>query len=308
LDSSGTVVQSAVDNGQGAFVFSPAGGNTSGSIDYATGQVTDFKFESAPASGNIIFADYQYNMEGNELVPNLSLDVSFEPLVAEERKLNAVWSFESAQDLASQHGIDAENELMTMVSNQIGLEIDREIINDIFNSVTFTGVFNRTGGGSGVAEIDHLRTIFSEISKVSADIHTATKRGLANWIVTSPQVTAIFQQFQTHGDFIPASPTEARPMTYGNRTSDYGIYKVGALMNRLAVYQDPYLKQNEILIGLRGENYLDAGYVYGPYVPLRMTKTFEDPTDGKNKKGFMTRYGKKLLRPEYYGKVTVLNL
>lgn len=305
-DSNGNVQQEAIDDGEGNFTFDPSGGQ--GSIDYATGSISSFKFADVPADGNVINAYYYYDMEGNQQVPQITLDIAMEEIRAKSRKLNVTWSAESADDLRHLHGVEGESQLLGGVSNEIGLEIDREILSDLQDASQTSATWDRTGKAPGLAEMDYLKTLLTTLSSVSSSIHNKTKRAPANWIVTSPQVASIFAQFQSHGDFIPSAPTVERPSSYGNVTSDFGIFEYGTLMNRWSVYQDPYMDSNKILMGLKGRSYLDAGYAYCPFVPLQFTPTFLDPTDHNFKKGLRTRYAKRTLRGEFFGDVTVQNL
>ena len=82
-----------------------------------------------------------------------------------------------------------------------------------------------------------------------------------------------------------------------------GVRQVGALQNRWTVYKNPYMTENQILLGFRGSNFLETGAVYAPYVPLIMTPLVYDPKNFQPRKGVMTRYAKKMVRPEFYGKI-----
>jgi hypothetical protein len=308
VDSSGAVVQSAVDNGQGGFVFTPAGGNTAGAINYATGQITGFKFQNAPATGNLIRSSYRYDMEGNQNRPTISLNTRSVSVETEEYALKAEWTVEAMQDLIAQQGVDAQAEILSLISDKIQLDIDRTILHDLHNGAQYGAVWNRAGAPTGVNELDYLRTLVTKISEMGAQIHTGSGRAPANFGVVSPMVSGLLDQLNTNGDFIPAAPVEERPTSYGPRNSDFGIFKVGSLRYRVSIYQDPGWADNQILLGLRGSDYLDAGYVWAPYVALYMTPVFQDPTDGKNKQLFMSRSARKMLRPEYYGKISILNM
>lgn len=306
--ATGATVQEARDLGNGSFEFIPAGGNTSGDIEYATGTVTNFKFENEPAANNRIEAYYRYNMEGNTQTPRVTLDIALQTIEAQTRRLNATWSAEAADDLRALHGIEGEAQLLIGLSNEIGLEIDREILADLQAGAESSDTWDRQGAGSGINELDYIRTLLTVLTTQANEIHTKTKRAPANWMVTSPRIAALFAQFQSNGDFLPAAPVEDRPASYGNVTSDFGVFRYGTLMNRFQVYQDPFFQENQILMGLKGRSYLDAGYVYSPYIPLQMTPTFLDPDDQQYKKGLRTRYAKKMLRGSFFGRVTVTNL
>lgn len=314
VDADGTVVQEAVDNGAGGFT----GDVLAGSINYATGQVTGFRFTNAPAAGpgRKIVATYYYDSEGNRQVPDVFIDIDFETIRARTRKLKARWSAEAADDLRSLHGIDAETELVAGISQEIALELDRDILDQLFvASATTTSTFDFTVP-AGISEVDHIRSVLTRMSAVSFLIHKKTLRAPANWFVTSPEISAKLVQLQTHGDYASAWTSGLGPMpapydgtvvppSYGPISSHQGIIKMGPLSGKWFGYQDPFFRFNQIMLGLRGQSYLDAGFVFSPYVPLQMTPTFLDPEDQTYRKGMRTRYATKLLRPEWYGRVTI---
>jgi hypothetical protein len=305
------VVQSHADDGAGGFT-----GATSGAINYATGQVTNFQFGVATTNGNIVRCTYWYDMEGNRNIPDVYIDISFETIRAQTRKLKARWSSEAADDLRAFHGVDAETELVSGISQEVALEIDRDILGQLFTaSAGITQTFDFTVP-AGITEIDHIRAIMTRMSAVSYQIHKQTLRAPANWYVTSPEISAKLVQLQTHGDQRAAWVSQtgntqgpfdgiAVPPSYGPMTSHQGILKMGALSNKWMGYQDPFFQWNQLMLGLRGRSYLDAGFVFSPYVPLQMTPTFLDPEDQSYRKGMRTRYATKRLRDEWFGRVTV---
>lgn len=310
-DSSGNVIQTATDNGTGGFT----GNVSAGTLNYSNGALFAFKFTAAVTNGNQVKAYYYYDMELNSKVPSVQLDVKKAPVEARSRKLKALWSAEAAEDLRAFHGLDAETEMVSSVAQEIAMEIDREIINDLFQSSTgTTASFDRIPP-AGIAEIDHLRSLITQISTVSNLIHKKTLRAPANFIVTSPEVSALIAQLTTHGDFrslfvsggeSPYGPADMpRPLT---QHGQFGIYKTGTLMGKWMVYEDPFFQRDQMLIGLKGTSFLDAGYVWAPYVPLQVTPSFMDPADFSIRKGLRTRYASKLLRSEYYGQLRISNL
>jgi hypothetical protein len=300
----GSVV--ATDDGAGNIV----GTGVTGTIDYDTGDIS-VTFDTAPPSGARISVNYRYNMELNPQIPEIYIDLAFSEVRAEPRKLKAIWSPEAAEDLRAFHGIDAEAELVAAMASEITLEIDRSIIYEILaNATQITATWSATVP-SGISDVEHYRSILTPISRVSNEIHRRTLRGPANWIVTSPDVHSIISQLATYGFyrpvFAPAGSEIHSPVeTIG--TPGYGIYKAGTLQERWTVYVDPYFPRDKVLIGLKGKSFLDAGYVYAPYIPLQMTPTFFDPNDMSLKKGLRTRYATKLIRSEFYGVLTVTNL
>jgi len=315
--ATGADVQTATDDGAGGFVFSPAGGATTGQINYANGSVYNFAFQNVPAPGNQIKAYYYYDGEMNTKQPSMSLDVKKKLIEAIPRRIKALWSSEAAEDLRALHGVEAETEMVSAVAQEIGLEIDRGIIDDLFrSSVGTSSSWDRVPPG-GISELDHLRSLLTVLSTVSGQVHKKTLRAPANFIVTSPDISALLTQLTTHGDYRPiwvSNPNEGPPM--GNvdlprpmtQHGQFGIYKTGTLMNKWVLYEDPFFTRDFLLLGLKGSTYLDAGYGWAPYIPLQVTATFLDPNDFSFRKGLRTRYGKAMLRPEYYAQVKVMGL
>lgn len=314
-DADGTVIQTATDDGAGGFTGATGGG----SINYATGQITGFTFTIAPTAGagdRSINVTYVYDSEANKQVPDVFLDIDFEEIRATTRKLKARWSAEASDDLRAFHGVDAETELVAGISQEIALELDRDILNQLFAaSAGTTSTFDFTVP-AGISEVDHIRSCLTRMSAVSYLIHKNTLRAPANWFVTSPEVSAKLVQLQSHGDYRgnwvssgdnPYGPFDGvqTPPSYGPISSHQGILKLGLLSNKWWGYQDPFFTFNQIMLGLRGQSYLDAGFVFAPYVPLQMTPTFLDPEDQTYRKGMRTRYATKRLRDEWYGRVTI---
>jgi len=247
-------------------------------------------------------------------IPEINLEMQSEPIVAKTRKLKAVWTPEFAQDLNAYHSIDAEAELTSMLSEYVSMEIDLEILdmliaaaptteywsaknNNIWNGGGFTQQ-TATGDGFYNTQGGWFQTLGTKLQKVSNKIHQKTLRGGANFLVTSPAVATILESIPGF-----AADTDGTKMEFAA-----GVQKIGAINNRYTVYKNPYMKENVILMGFRGAQFLETGAVFSPYVPLIMTPLVYDPVNFTPRKGVMTRYAKKVVRPEFYGKVYVHGL
>lgn len=232
-------------------------------------------------------------------IPEVNLELKSEPIVAKTRKLKAVWTPELAQDLNAYHSIDAEAELTSLLSEYVSMEIDLEILDMlIVNAHTDGGDFDATPanfGGDGDTQGTYFQRLGTKIQKVSNTIHQLTLRGGANFLVCSPQVATVLES-------IPGYAAD----TDGNQSQfAMGVTKVGALNNRFQVYKNPYMTSGDVLIGFRGTNFLETGAVYAPYIPLIQTPLVYDPVNFTPRRGVMTRYAKKMVRPEFYGKISV---
>ena len=233
-------------------------------------------------------------------IPEVNLELKSDPIVAKTRKLKAVWTPELAQDLNAYHSIDAEAELTSLLSEYVSMEIDLEILDMLLvnagtvDAVAFDAGQALTGGETQGTMFQKLGT---KIQKMSNTIHQLTLRGGANFLVCSPQVATILES-------IPGYAAD----TDGNQSQfAMGVTKVGALNNRFQVYKNPYMTSGDVLVGFRGANFLETGAVYAPYIPLIQTPLVYDPVNFTPRRGVMTRYAKKMVRPEFYGKLSVEN-
>jgi len=285
-------------------------------------------FTTADATGGVKGAhDWPLELADNQadttdggnkdLIPEIDIKVDSVAVTAMTKKLKAKWSPELGQDLNAYHNLDAEVELTSILSEQIALEIDREILNDLVKGATAgtyywsrsPGFFvNRTTGaelGAASAAPDFTgtvsewyETLAETINDVSAQIHRKTLRGGANFLVVSPEVANILEF--TSG--FRAS------VTADSDKGTVGAIKVGSMSKKWDVYVDPYFPRNVVLVGRNGGSFLESGYVYAPYVPLQVTPTIFGTEDFVPRKGVMTRYSKKMVRPDMDGLVVVRGL
>jgi len=256
-------------------------------------------------------------LENTGNIPEIDIKVDSTAIVATTKKLKAKWTPELGQDLNAYHNIDAEVELTSILSEQIALEIDREILADLVNGATAAtfywsrspGLFvNRATGaeiGASSAAPDFTgtvsewyETLIETINDVSAQIHRKTLRGGATHIVCGPEVANVLEFTAGFRANVTADADRG----------DIGAVKSGSLNRKFDVIVDPYFPRNVILVGRIGSSFLESGYVYAPYVPLQVTPTIFGVEDFVPRKGVMTRYAKKMVRPDMYGLVIVRGL
>ena len=253
-------------------------------------------------------------------IPEIDIALKQISIVAKTRKLKAVWTPELAQDLNAYHSVDAEAELTSMLSEYISMEIDLEILDmlkvNANAKVEYWSAkvgFEYDGSGTGAPAWSEIsgnsnaytkgtwfQTLGNKLQAVSNAIHQKTLRGGANFIVVSPETATIIESIPGYAADTSGEATQAQ--------FAMGVQRVGALNNRYTVYKNPYMLENDILMGFRGANFLETGAVYAPYVPLIMTPLVYDPVNFTPRKGVMTRYAKKMVRPEFYGKVVVADV
>ena len=246
------------------------------------------------------------------VIPEINVELKSEAVVAKTRKLKAQWTPEFAQDLNAYHSIDAEAELTSLLSEYISMEIDLEILDMLIQGAATTENWSAennkvwTGTAWDNANVSDFyntqgqwfQTLGTKIQKVSNKIHQKTLRGGANFLVCSPAVATILESIPGY-----AANTDGDQAEFA-----MGVQRVGNLASRYKVYKNPYLTENIVLVGFRGGQFLESGAVYAPYVPLMMTPLVYDPVSFTPRKGIMTRYAKKMIRPEFYGKIFISDL
>ena len=254
------------------------------------------------------------NSLNNLNIPEIQVELRSDTITAKTRKLKSIWTPEFAQDLNAYHSIDAEAELTSMLSEHVSMEVDLEILDMLIQNATTTEYWSTqvgeywngngftsdsaTNAASAYNQGQWFQTLGTKIQKVSNKIHQKTMRGGANFLVCSPDVATILESIPGY-----AADTNGDKMQFA-----MGVQKVGLLSNRFTVYKNPYMLENTILLGYRGAQFLETGAVYAPYVPLIMTPLVYDPNNFTPRKGVMTRYAKKVVRPEFYGRIYVKGL
>ncbi|GJQ43859.1 MAG: hypothetical protein JETCAE03_33570 [Ignavibacteriaceae bacterium] len=296
-----------------SFIVSSSGGVYRGAT--GTGSLNVFYQKQPVASERGDFEDQSFSGSFASLdIPELDLILKSEPIVAKTRKLKAVWTPELTQDLNAYHSVDAEAELTSMLSEYVAMEIDLEILDMLiqnadtteywsakigweFDTVTSTFV-NSAVNNQAYVKPTWYQTLGVKIQKVSNKIHQKTLRGGANFMVVSPDVATILES-------IPGYMVD----TDGDKLQfAMGVTKAGSFANRFTVYKNPYMLSNAILLGFKGGSFLESGAVYSPYVPLIMTPVIYDYINFTPRKAVMTRYAKKMIRPEFYGRVLIAHM
>ena len=300
-----------ISGGNIVFVVARAGDTANSIAAVTTGSFSPtVRFQKQPNDNSR--GDFEDNTTNTPIsIPEINVTLASEAIVAKTRKLKAQWTPEFAQDLNAYHSIDAEAELTSLLSEYISMEIDLELIDMLIqdaatterwsaaNNKTWTGTAWSTAASAFYnTQGQWFQTLGTKVQKVSNKIHQKTLRGGANFLVCSPSVATILESIPGY-----AADTNGDKMDFA-----MGVQKVGSLNSRFRVYKNPYMTENVVLLGYRGSQFLETGAVYAPYIPLMMTPLVYDPSTFTPRKGIMTRYAKKMVRPEFYGKIFVSDL
>jgi hypothetical protein len=287
--------------------------NVTASLGGTSGSLTYSKVTAPESRGD--FEDGGSLSQANPIIiPEINVQLKSEAIVAKTKKLKAQWTPEFAQDLNAYHSVDAEAELTGILSQYISMEIDLELLdmliqnaytvdywsaknNEEWNGSGFTQTSATTGGFYNT-QGGWFQTLGTKLQKVSNKIHQLSLRGGAHFMVVSPTVSTVLESIPGF-----AADGDGEKMEF-----NFGIQKIGSLNSRYKVYKNPYMTENVILLGYKGAQFLEAGAVFAPYVPLIMTPLLYDPETFTPRKGLMTRYAKKMIRPDYFGKIYVSGL
>lgn len=304
----------------------PTVGNATTTAVTASAVIADSLSVNSDGSSVVIPSfESDFGTTPSPVIPDVNFKVESVAVTAKTRKLRARWSPEASQDITAFYSIDVEQEMTNLMSELVTLDIDREILNDLLSQASAANYFwsaapgkviNKYTGSEGLrsstlapgpAFMGNLRdwyeTLTAAITDVANVIHKKTLRGSGNFIVCSPEVGTILEH--TTG-YKASYKVDSDGQVSANMT--VGAESVGTINARYTVFVDPYFPVNKILVGRKGSSFLETGYVYAPYIPLILTPTIYGQDDFTPRKGLMSRYGKAMVRSDFYGTVTVLDM
>lgn len=289
--------------------------------------VTDQLSVDSSSGATLTLPSFETDFGGtpSPAIPEIDIKIESIAITAESRKLKAKWSPELAQDLNAYHSMDAEVELTQILSQQIALEIDREVLVDLLTQASGANMYWSRAPGKFVNKLtgdpvslasslsigpaftgtvrEWYETLIETVIDVANVIHRKTLRGSANFMVCGPDVATILENSSMYRAKVSIDGDGQAASVFS-----VGCEAIGSLTNRFTVYKDPYFPRSKILVGFKGGSYLETGYVYAPYVPLIVTQTIYAPEDFSPRRGVMTRYGKKMVRSDFYGTVSILDM
>lgn len=259
--------------------------------------------------------DFEVKRDKPISIPEVDLQIKSEPIVAKTRKIKAKWTQEVLQDLGAYHNVDAEEELTNTIGEYVSLEIDFENLDMILSRALTIDFWSAkvgvelnsqgavisdssTAAAAAYTKNSWFQTLGARIQKVSNKIHQLTMRGGANFLICSPTIATIFESIPGF-----SADTDGNQMEFAG-----GITSVGSLKSRLRIFKVPYMTEEIILVGYRGTQFLETGAVYSPYIPLMSTPVVYDPESFEPRKGLMTRYAKKMIKPEFFGLIVIRDL
>ena len=249
------------------------------------------------------------NMEGTG-GKQISVQILKQAVEAKTRKLQARWTFESAQDAQSMHGIDVEAEIMAALAQEITAEIDQEILLSLSTLAATEFTYNQaTVSGTATFVGDEHAALAVLINRVANLVAQRTRRGAGNFAVVSPASLTVLQS---------ATTSAFARTTEGTFEAPTNTKFVGTLNGAMRVFVNSYAADTaNVLVGYKGTSEADAAAFYCPYIPLMSSGVVLDPSTFEPVVSFMTRYGFVELTntassfgnaADYVGEIAVQNL
>ena len=274
-----------------------AAGNTGGGDQSGTNPAV---LNDSPSAGTYSFVTGMTTAQGETLgdgsdeFAEMAFSIEKHTVTAVTRALKAEYTMELAQDLKAIHGLDAETELANILSSEILMEINREVVRTIYNTAvagaqvntTTAGIFDLDTDSNGRWSVEKFKGLLFAIERDANAIGQQTRRGKGNIIITSADVASALQM----AGVLDYTPALSSNLNVDDTTTTFA----GVLNGRYRVYIDPYAAniaaKQYYVVGYKGTSPYDAGVFYCPYVPLQMVRAVGE-NSFQPKIGFKTRYG-----------------
>ena len=229
----------------------------------------------------------------DENYPTVTFGLLKSTVEARTRKLAAHWSPELAEDMQTMHGIDVEREMVNTLTYEVGAEIDRQIVTDMVKAAIIGGSTSKWSplSADGLDQMGRLATLLTQITIEAQQIAIRTKRGNANFLITTPRVCALLQQMGMNkftsfknGASMPSVPD----------TGVGALAKIGLINDdSMLLIRDAHVQAKDsdyVLMGYKGKQAGDSGIIYCPYIPLQLARVMQ-PGSFTPSVGARTRYG-----------------
>ena len=229
----------------------------------------------------------------NDTYPTVSFGLVKSAVEAKTRKLAAHWSPELAEDMQAMHGIDVEKEMVNTITYEVGAEIDRQIITEMVKAAITGGSIASWSpvSADGLDQMGRLATLLTQVTVEANNIAIRTRRGNANFVVTTPRICALLQQLSMN-KFTSFKSTDAIPTVPDSGVG--ALAKVGLINDdQQLLVRDSYASTGSmdyVLMGYKGKQPGDSGIIYMPYIPLQLSKVIQ-PGSFTPSIGARTRYG-----------------
>jgi hypothetical protein len=237
-------------------------------------------------------ANYIYDQEyAPSRTGSIQLKLDETILTARPHKLNATYAFTAGVDMQTAYGVNIDDALLEAATAELRHERDGIVIGALYAQAKNASSWNVTIP-NGLDMIQHYNTFIQELFKCATRINQETKRGIGNWAVVGK--TALDTLYAV-----------GAPRFVGtNDFSQAGPHLIGTLDNQMKIYYDPWMNEDDYLVGYKGPTFLEAGYVLGDYLPIFTTQMIM-LEDFMGRRGYASLYGTKMINNGMYLKGTI---
>jgi hypothetical protein len=293
--SIGGVIFVASDNGNGGWL-----GGLAGTINYQSGAFT-VTYGGNVDNGQPAVASYRWDSEGSNMIPEVDVQIITSTVETERRALVLNYSMESMQDVMQEFGVSLEPALVSGAAEQMNYEIARQIVHDLFQAAPVVDSFSLTPPSTQYNQQDHFKDLVYVLNVASNSIQAKTQKGYGNWIICDEGASNIIESLPA-GMFVAAP----RPANIN------GMHFIGTLLGRYRVYKDMFLYKEagssasgNILMGFKGTQFYEAGYVWSPYQLMYTTDSLT-LSNMITQKGMASRYSTKFVNRDMYCRINIV--
>lgn len=266
-----------------------------GSIDYLTGLLN---VASVTGTATSVGFTATVSLEENTINPRVTFNIDKLRLVAKDRQISTEWSIQFEQDIKALFNVNTQAELVSVIGQQIVLDIDREIVNSLIYAAenlagaSHVDTFSKTPPVTFTwGPKQWLENVIPTLNTLSAQVYNDTNISAANVMACNPLDAAIFESLQEFR--YTGTSSEDGDMGYESATVANGKWKI--LVSNV-------VPQGKSLLIYKPNDEVRSTFIFAPYVPAVLTPY---PLGNKPSLTVLSRYGSQLIRPNG---IAVLNI
>jgi hypothetical protein len=259
----------------------------SGTINSSNGQFS-VTFKVAPVAAVIIVATFDLDFQKNpDLIPEVDISITSQSVTAQNKKLRARYTLDAGYDVEQAWGRSVDNELKAALASEIRMETDGEILNQIATQATAPSYSWSRTPDANIAWADHKWAFYDKaVLPASGGIFETTAKVEGNFIVAGTDVCTVIESLA--------------PQFKSENSMQPGPHYIGTL-GEFRVYKNPYYAKTQWVMGYKGTMFLEAGFIWAPYLPLYTTRTTVlDDTVARF--GMLQSSARKMINSNFYSK------
>jgi len=266
-----------------------------GRINYQTGLLS-----VASVNGVATAVGFQVtvSLEENTINPRVTFNIDKLRLVAKDRQISTEWTVQFEQDIKALFNVNTQAELVSVIGQQIVLDIDREIVNSLIYAAENLAGASHVDTFSKTPPVTYtwgpkqwLENIIPPLNNLSAQVYNDTNISAANVIACNPIDAAVFESLQ-----------EFRYTGTSSEDGDLGYESATVANGKWKILVSNVVPQGKSLMIYKPNEEIRSVFIFAPYVPAVLTPY---PLGNIPSLTVLSRYGSHLIRPNG---IAVLNI